>query len=255
MTIIDAAVLQFRPVDGDPEANFSRFEELATEHAEGADLIVAPEYMTTGAELAQDVAAESIEGTSVRRAVDLARGTGATIVFGMIERDADSLFNTAVIVSSDGAVVTHRKTHMYPDEAALLGRGDQLSVVQTPAGRLGVMICFEHAFPEIASTLAHGGAEMLVIPTGVLPDNPYGDILRSRARTRAQDNQVYLLLSNYDNSIIVNPRGEVLAEAGPGECVLRAPLDLDLIRRDRVERAMSRWRRPELYAHHGAGPS
>ena len=121
----------------------------------------------------------------------------------------------------------------------------------TPAGRLGPMLCFEHAFPEIATALALRGAEVLVIPSAV----PIGfeHLLMLRTRARAQDNQVYAVACNMTGhgfcggSLVADPRGDVLVSAGLGETVLLADLDLDAVRRERVQEPALRLRRPELY--------
>ncbi len=121
-------------------------------------------------------------------------------------------------------------------------------VAPTPAGRLGMMICFEHAFPDVATALALRGAQVLVIPSAV----PFGyEHLRTRAR--AQDNQGFAVGCNLagdgfcGRSLVADPRGEVVAEAGTEETVLRAVLDLAAIERER-EPAL-RLRRPDLYRH------
>ena len=74
------------------------------------------------------------------------------------------------------------------------GAGTELVVAPTPAGRLGMMICFEHAFPDVATALALRGAQILVIPSAV----PFGyeHLLTLRTRARAQDNQVFAVGSN-----------------------------------------------------------
>jgi predicted amidohydrolase len=184
---------------------------------------------------------------------ELATQTGATLVFGMLERDGDVLYDTAVAATPDGHLVPYRKSHLYPTESELFAAGTELVVAPTPAGRLGMMICFEHAFPDVATALALRDAQILVIPSAV----PFGyeHLLTLRTRARAQDNQVFAVGCNLagngfcGRSLVADPRGEVLAEAGTSETVLRATLDLAAIEREREREPALRLRQPELYRH------
>jgi predicted amidohydrolase len=182
---------------------------------------------------------------------ELAAETGATIVVGLLEQDGDRLYDTAVVVAPEGTVVPYRKSHLYPPERSRFTAGDELLQVETPAGRLGVMICFEHAFPEIATALALEGAEVIAIPSAV--PRGYEHLLTLRSRARAQDNQLFVVAANLagngfcGGSLIVDPRGEVLAHAGTSEETIRARLDLDAIAREREREPALRLRRPVLY--------
>ena len=243
---------------GELSANVDRLAELVRKHADGAALVVAPELVTSGYDL--DVLArrglelaEPLDGPTAARVSELATETGATLVFGMLERDGEALYDTAVAVAPDGRLVPYRKSHLYPTESELFAAGTELVVAQTPAGRLGMMICFEHAFPDVATTLALRGAQILVIPSAV----PFGyeHLLTLRTRARAQDNQVFAVGCNLagngfcGRSLVADPRGEVLAGAGTSETVLRAALDLAAIEREREREPALRLRQPDLYRH------
>jgi predicted amidohydrolase len=253
---IEVVVLQMAAHAGDRPANVDRLDELVRKHAEGAELVVAPELVTSGYDL--DVLArrgrelaEPLDGPTAARVSELATETGATLVFGMLERDGDVLYDTAVVAAPGGQLVPYRKSHLYPTESALFAAGTELVVAPTPAGRLGMMICFEHAFPDVATALALRGAQILVIPSAV----PFGyeHLLTLRTRARAQDNQVFAVGCNLagngfcGRSLVADPRGEVLAEAGTEETVVRATLDLAAIEREREREPALRLRQPELY--------
>ena len=243
---------------GDLPANVDRLAKLVEKHAGGAELVVAPELVTSGYDL--DVLArrgrelaEPLDGPTAARVSELAAEVGATVVFGMLERDGDALYDTAVVAAPDGQLVPYRKSHLYPTESALFAAGTELVVAPTPAGRLGMMICFEHAFPDVATALALRGAQVLVIPSAV----PFGyeHLLTLRTRARAQDNQVFAVGANLagngfcGRSLVTDPRGVVLAEAGTEETVVRATLDLAAIEREREREPALRLRRPDLYRH------
>lgn len=254
---VEAVALQLAAEPGEAEANLERFAEVAGALEGEPDLVVAPELYNTGYDLEVLTArgkelAEPLDGPTVTVAGRVARDRGATVVIGMLEDGEDgALYDTAVVVDPTGEVVPYRKTHLYPAEVAHFAAGDELGVVPTPGARLGVMICFEHAFPEIATQLALRGASVLTIPSAVPIDYEY--LLRLRSRARAQDNQVFVVACNLTGhefcggSLIADPRGQVLAEAGREEAVLRASLDLDLIDAERDREPALRVRRPDLY--------
>src|SRR4029453_11075202 len=153
---IDVVVLQMAAHPGEPSANVDRLAELVRRHADGAELVVAPELVTSGYDL--DVLArrgwelaEPLDGPTAARGSELATQAGAPLVFGLLERDGDVLYDTAVVAAPDGHLVPYRKSHLYPTESELFGAGTELVVAPTPAGRLGMMICFEHAFPDVAT--------------------------------------------------------------------------------------------------------
>jgi predicted amidohydrolase len=254
--VVDVVALQLEAVPGERDLNLERFDRAVREDCAGADLIVTPELMNVGYDLERidrepDELAEPLDGPTVTLALELARESGATIVVGLLERDGERLHDSAAIVEPSGVVATYRKSHLYPPERARFEAGDELLQLQTSSGRLGVMICFEHAFPEIATALALEGAEILTIPSAV----PFGyeHLLTLRTRARAQDNQLFAVACNLPGngfcggSLIVDPRGEILARAGTGAETIRASLDLDSIAREREHEPALRLRRPGLY--------
>lgn len=252
----DVVALQLSPDAGDVEANLEQLGRAVRALEPRPDLIVAPELVNTGYDLEVLEArgfelAETLTGPTVTLLSQLAAESGAAIVAGLLERENDALYDTAVLVAPDGALAPYRKSHLYPPERSHFAEGHDLVVAPSIAGRVGMMICFEHAFPEIATTLALQGAEILAIPSAV----PYGyeHLLDLRTRARAQDNQVFAVAANLTGggfcggSLIVDPRGQVLAQADSGPAALRATLDLAAIERERQREPALRLRRPQLY--------
>lgn len=253
---IEAAAVQMEPVFGDIGRNRGHLETLIRAVGD-ADLVVAPELVTTGYDLERFKStalglAEPADGETVRWARRLGRDLDATLVVGFLERgDHDSVYDALVIASPDRAVV-YRKTHLYPPEMEVFTAGEELAASKLSNGvSLGAMICFEHAFPEVATTLAVDGADVLVIPSAV--PGGYEHLLTLRTRARAQDNQVFVVASNLTGgdfvggSLIVDPKGEVVASIDRGEGFISATLDLDMIERERSREPALRLRRPELY--------
>jgi predicted amidohydrolase len=254
--VVEVVALQLEARPGQVERNLDRLAGAVRRRCAGADLIVTPELVSTGYDLAEidrrgAELAEGLEGPTLTLTASLAAEVGAVIVVGLLEAEGGRLYDTAVVVSPDGTAVPYRKSHLYPPERGLFSAGDRLLSVPTAIGRLGVMICFEHAFPEIATALALEGARIIAIPSAVPVG--YEHLLRLRTRARAQDNQLFAVACNATGgrfcggSLIVDPRGEVMAEAGSGEAALRATLDMGAIARERAREPALRLRRPTLY--------
>ncbi|MPZ51201.1 MAG: carbon-nitrogen hydrolase [Acidimicrobiia bacterium] len=254
--IVRCVVLQTSPVFGEVSANVEALADLISETGP-ADLMVAPELATTGYDIERLATmgrelAEPIDGPTTQKLSRLAIENELTLVCGVLESDGDDLFDTVVVCLHDGSIVPYRKTHLYPAERDVFTPGGELLTVPTPDGALGPMICFEHAFPEIATTLALAGAEIIVIPSAV--PNGFEHLLELRSRARAQDNQVFVIAANLagsgfcGRSLVVDPRGEVLSEAGAEATTLAVELDRSLVEEERRTEPALELRRPDLYS-------
>lgn len=255
--IVRAAVIQLDLPLGDAEGNRAVFRETLLS-LDDVDLVVAPELFISGYDLAMidergDELSEPLEGPTVAVAREAAAAKDCTIVVGFLERgDEGNLYNTAVVVTPSGEVSPYRKSHLFPPEKSRFVPGNELFVVPTPAGVLGPQICFDHAFPAIATTLAVKGAQIIVIPSAVGAHHEH--LLTLRSQARAQDNQVYVVAANLNspgfcgNSLITDPKGAVLVSAGLENAILRADLDLGMIAAERQLEPSLGMARPELYS-------
>jgi predicted amidohydrolase len=259
-TTAEVAAIQLDARPGKVEDNLARFADAVRGLGDGVDLVVAPELLASGYDLKEIGArgkelAETLEGPTVAVARELAANGGVTIIVGLLERDGDTLYDSLAVVGPRGELARYRKTHLYPPERRHFGAGDRLMTAPTPIGRVGLMICFEHAFPDIATTLALRGATVLAIPSAV--PRGYEHLLDLRTRARAQDNQVFAVAANLTGevfcgrSLIAGPRGEVLAAAGVEETAIRATIDLRASEHERRREPALRLRRPELYRQDG----
>lgn len=251
-----ASAIQMAPTFGEVAANLGRLETLISAVGE-SDLVVAPELVTTGydlerlAETGRDLA-EPFNGPTVKTIREMAADLNITLVAGFLELGAHQALYDSIVITSSAHTTIYRKTHLYPPEAKVFEAGDRLTTTRMPSGTsLGAMICFEHAFPEVASTLALNGAHILVIPSAV--PTGYEHLLELRTRARAQDNQVFVVASNltggdfFGGSLIVDPQGNVLVAADWTEGNVTAALDLGAIEMERSREPALRLRRPELY--------
>jgi 5-aminopentanamidase len=262
------AVAQIDPklaeVDRNLETCVKRLEEAAKD---GAQLLVLPEcalpgYMFDSAEEATAFA-EEIPGPSTEVLERECRRLGMHVVCGMLERDVAALHNSAVLIGPDGLIGTYRKTHLpFLGVDRFVVPGEELSVYETPLGRIGLEICYDLRFPEVTRTLALKGADIIAHPTNFpLAARPQTEFI---TRARAYENRVYLLTSNRVGkersaefcgwSQIVEPHGARLAEAGAEEeALLVADVDVERARdKDFVipgeyEVYLFGHRRPSLY--------
>lgn len=191
------ATIHYQPRDGkSPKEKREQFAPfIRSAHQQRADLVVLPEtltYYATGKTFA-DVA-ETIPGPSTDYFGELAKQFNLYLVAGLVERDQHLLYNVAVLIGPDGKVVgKYRKTTLPRGEIeAGLTPGSQYPVFETRFGKVGMMICYDGFFPEVARELTNRGAEVIAWP--VWGCNPL------LAAARACENHVYLISSTYTES-------------------------------------------------------
>ncbi|MFE9562447.1 carbon-nitrogen family hydrolase [Streptomyces sp. NPDC006487] len=218
----------------------SRAADLVREQS-GSDLVVLPELWTVGAFAYEqfETEAEPLDGPTYGAMAAAARDAGVWLHAGsFVERAGDgSLYNTALVLSPTGELAaTYRKIHRFgfdQGEAVLMSAGESLTTVALPEQTLGLATCYDLRFPELFRGLVDAGATTLVVSAG-WPARRRGHwTLLNRAR--AVEDQSYVLacgtagtnggVEQAGHSLVVDPWGEVLAEAGPGEEVLTVDLD------------------------------
>lgn len=213
--------------------------------ATGAELVVLPESASTGFspgcgpdELWDLVGA--VPGPLTEPLQEAARTSGAHVVWGTYERGPERgvVFNSSVLITPDGEVAgVYRKTHPFCTEIVSRGGwvtpGDEVCVVDTDLGRIGMAICFDGDFPELWRIQAVLGAEVIVRPSALLRS---ADIAEMTSRARAYDNHVYVVAANatgtdpagthyFGNSHVVTPTSHTVARAASHECWISARLD------------------------------
>jgi len=206
-----AAFIQFDPVFGEIEVNINKAVGLV--ERTGAEIIVLPELFNTGYLIvSKDEAfdlSEPIPGGKTTEALSAAaREKNAHIVAGLIERENDNLFNSAVVISPSGYLGKYRKIHLFSEEKRWFQPGDLgFNVFDIGICKIGVMVCFDWFFPESMRTLALKGADLICHSANlVLP------FCQDAMITRCLENRVFAVTANRTG--VENRKGKTLHYTG-----------------------------------------
>jgi formamidase len=183
---------------------------------------------------------ESIPGPLATRFCELARRTKKWIIPGsMYEMDGPNVYNTALAITPEGAIIAkYRKMFPWLPYENETTAGEQFCVFDVPGvGRFGLCICYDSWFPEVARTLAWMGAEVILHPTLTPTSDRTLELTLNQAN--AIFNQCYFVDINGlgpwggGRSLIVDPEGRVLQQAGEHDMIMTEILDLEQVRRVR----------------------
>jgi predicted amidohydrolase len=229
--LVRLAAVHFQPRSGStPKEKREQFAPLLEEAArQKADLVVLGETLTYyGTGLSPAEAAEPIPGPSTEFLGQFAKKHNMYVVAGLFERADHLVYNTAVLIGPDGSVAgKYRKVTLPSSEVERgVAPGREYPVFQTRFGALGMMVCYDGFFPEVARELTNRGAEVIAWP--VWGCNP------ELARARAAENHVYLVSSTYEDvsrnwmlSAVWDHTGETIALAKEWGTVAVAEVDLN----------------------------
>jgi predicted amidohydrolase len=220
----------------DPAENRARLAQLTPE---GSDLVVFPEafardFGQPGSDISD--AAEPLDGPFATEVAKVAAERGTTIVAGMFERGDDPARPVNTLVLRGAAEADYRKIHLYDSfgykESDRVTAGPLTPVTVELGGlTLGLMTCYDLRFPELARTLVEAGADVLVVPAAWVAGPRKVDHWTTLARARAIENTSYVVAAGQPgprysgHSIVVDPLGDVLAEADEGAGTLTVNLD------------------------------
>jgi predicted amidohydrolase len=254
--------------------------------AEKAELVVFPELVVHGHctpntwERAEPVP----DGPSVQRLVEIARRHRLFLSAGLSEKERDIVYNTQVLIGPDGYVGKQRKLHLSRDEVFYYKGGREIPIFDIGSCKVGIVICYDNQFPEVARVLALKGAEVILMPHAgrfkLWDETPesqaaarsFSHDFYKKYALRARENACFAILADQvgragfvelwpkdsENqphhagaALIWGPDGELLAstqEAQIREEMLVATLDAALLARERsLANYMLRTRRPELF--------
>ena len=275
---LHVGVAQWLAVPGEPEQNLQSALAFVHHAAEaGVELLLLPELWPCGYDpvtLERDVraAAEPLDGPRCARLAQVSQSHRIWLAAGSIPERAEDgrLYNTAVVFDPRGSLVaTHRKAHLYPPtrESSVFEPGDSLTTFDAQGlGTIGLLVCFDGDFPEVARTLAARGARMVLAPAAYEVEGATAwDVLYPAAAlangqwwiqaNQCGTNRSCTLLGG---SRILAPTGTVTAEArrahpgghAPPELIAHR-IDMDVVNQEGLSALLDHTRRPELYVDTG----
>ncbi|KPJ48324.1 MAG: hypothetical protein AMJ41_05140 [candidate division Zixibacteria bacterium DG_27] len=218
--------LQFHPTFGNTGQNLSRVETKLS--SLDADLLVLPElfntgYLFSGRKQLRQLAEEIPGGETTRFLKSLSKKRKMAVVAGIAEKDKGKLYNSSILVNPRGDMHLYRKLHLFNREKRWFDAGNlKLEVVSFRGAKIGVMICFDWIFPEVARSLTLLGAEIICHPANLVLHYCQQSML-----TRSLENRIFTITANRigteeqnseritftGKSQIVSPRGEILVSS------------------------------------------
>lgn len=229
---VKVGTMYFRPPGPTVEKNITMMSDMLDKAGKaGCDIICLPEgwpTCDTGLGMTK-VEANTIGGSASVMIAKKAKEYRMYIVSGLYNWVGDTLKNIAVLYDRQGKIQGVYEKVQLPDSETEQGAvpGTKFPVFTTDFGKVGILICWDIAFPEISRSLALNGAEMLLCPI-------WGDVRgtteawKVTARSRAIDNGVYFVTNIFDgHSVIVNPAGDILQESGVQGTLLTETIDLN----------------------------
>ncbi len=186
---------QFRPLFGKVEKNLDKV--LSTLDGTDADLIVLPElaftgYYFSGRQEAYDLAQDVTSSYVIEQLVELCKKNNFYLVSGFCEKYLDQCFNSSVLIGPQGLLQTYRKIHLFNEEKNIFSPGDTpLKVYSIGDVKVGMMVCFDWAFPEVTRTLALLDADIICHPSNLVLSWCQDTML-----TRCLENRVFAITTN-----------------------------------------------------------
>jgi len=228
--------------NGEVATNLSKMEtivESALKKEPDTKVITFPELGTTGYFLSEGIKdlAEKVDGPIFQAMKTMAVSNLVSIVYGYVEIDDDgNIYNSIQYIDANGKnTANYRKIHLTPLERGVFTAGSEPVTVETDFGTVGLMICWDLAFPELARILTLNGADILLVPSAW--EEPYDVPFLQFSGARAIDNSVYLITSNhtgksedltfFGKSSIFAPNGQVIATAEKQYDMITATIDYD----------------------------
>lgn len=269
---VKVGLIQNSPKFGEVQANVDdALKRLALLSKKGARLVVLPELFNTGYQFRDKREAKSLaepinkDGYTTARLIEAAREYKLHIVAGLVELSRQKVYNSSVLIGPKGVIGVYRKAHLFYNEKKIFTSGNTPFKVYDIGGvrgglKVGMMICFDWLFPEVARRLALLGADIICHPSNlVLPNCPDAMV------TRALENRVFTITANrvgvearikgsrlkfIGKSEVVSPMGKILKRASTTRAEARVvEVDTTLARDKRVTpfNDVFKDRRTELY--------
>ncbi len=253
------ALVQLTSTDNLPE-NLESARRGVREAAErGAEFIALPENFAFLRREGNPIpCAQSLDGEIVGCVRELASRHRVPILAGTFAETIEGdqrVYNTSALISETGQIVAvYRKIHLFDvdlgesggvfRESAFTAPGEEIVVAETAFGKVGLSVCYDVRFPELYREMAARGADWITVPSAFAPETGkvHWEVL---LRARAIENQAFVLApaqcgrhspdrSSHGRSLVIDPWGRILAEAGDEPAVIVADCDLAALKRVRA---------------------
>jgi predicted amidohydrolase len=255
----------------DKDANIKKASSMIARSIDNnADFIILPEMFNCpySNDKFIEYAEEEKGSYTLGKISELSRDSDVYILAGSIpERENDKIFNTSYLFDKKGQIIAkHRKMHLFDidvkdkiafKESDVLTAGDEFTLADTEFGKIGMGICYDVRFVELARIMAEKGALILFYPGAFnMTTGPaHWELL---FRSRALDNQVFCVgvapalnekasYNSYGHSLVTNPWGEVIVQADEKENLIFCEIDLNEIKKVRDEIPILKNKRNDLY--------
>jgi len=241
--MMKAAAVQMNCKVGDKKANMAKAEQMVLDACDaGATLVVLPELFSTGVyDLKDDSLAEMMYHKTTNFLKDLAAAQKIFLVGSFIEIMGDDKRNTTLLCGPNGVLGVYNKVFLWKGEVGVLKRGNDFDVTPTDIGNIGMLACYDIAYPEAGRSLGKKKVNIIVSGSGFYTPNTWDFATKGRA----YENSAYHIAANRvgnetgrafcGRSRIVDPMGNLMTEKVDGEGIVIAELDVAFARKVRAE--------------------
>ena len=237
-------------IDASTKAGHDRMQWLETQlqlaSKQVVELLVLPELFVSGYNVGSlvDTLAETADGPTAKAIAALAQKYKIAIHYGFAERDGDKLYNAAQCIGPEAKVLGHYRKRLLPPgfEASYFTQGKEVGLFKWRGFNIGMLICYDAEFPELARQLAVAGADIILVPTAL--GSGWGWVAQQMMPTRGYENGVYFVYANYcgeenqqaylGESFIGSPAGQVVARAGAEEGLIVGEVQLEEVKAAQV---------------------
>lgn len=269
MNKLKVGLIQMK-VEENKKQNLLKASQLVSEISiEKPDIVILPEMFSCPYDSRNfPLYAEEEGDYSFNFLSNIAKTNSIYLIAGSIpEKEGDKIYNTSYVFNRQGKKIgRHRKIHLFDidiknkqkfKESDTLSSGNEVTVFDTEFGKIGLCICYDFRFPELARLMVNKGAKAIIVPASFnMTTGPaHWHIM---FRSRSIDNQVYTIgcspsrdynssYISYGHSLIASPFGEILCELDEKENLITYSIDLDYVDQVREELPLLHHRRNDLY--------
>jgi len=267
MKNIKIALCQIKPASDTDNTVEHALEMIQTSAENGADIVTFPEMFYYPYDLSKIRNIVGKENEYLQMLASAAQKHGVYLSTGsMAFSDGEKLYNRSHLIAPDGKILgEYSKCHLFEakisgvaiSESGVFTRGNSLAVIDTPLCKIGIMICFDIRFPEMARLYALDGVELLLVPS-VFNNVTGAAHWHTMLRGRAIENQFFVAAASqarnpdssycaYGHSMVVGPWGEIIGEALEGEEIVYCTIDKSLIEESKNKLQLLNHRRDDIY--------